>query len=263
MAIHVRVRHDPVAHAALHPRRGPSSVRSFVSQFEGITGALTVLWLPEEADKLTNVSFPDTRVWTHANTQIGRVIPFGTIDASGRRVMVTMNGTTDRASATDTGLVSGAASRWMVALIRPTSVAVTDNPIFTYGTAAAKQAIAWELFSAKQRVGLFGTVSDVATTSQVVGRDALLGVSLNGATGVFSFFNNGIADGTATAIAAINTTLGGAGEAVIADFNTGAWGVGNKGNVTTGFVAQGAGESTAAIQAQIANLCREFYRVDL
>lgn len=189
--------------------------------------------------------------------------PFGMSSTpQGNGILVTFNGTSDNLSADDTGLISGAASRSMIALIKPTAVNVTDNPIFGYGSASAKQGLFWELLNAKQRIGVFGTNSDAATTSQVVGKVALVGWSLNGGTGVFTFYNNGAADGAATAIASINTTLN--GTAYIADTPAPAsWLLGNKGNITTGFVAQFSGALTAAQHLAIRNLASEYYGASL
>ena len=253
MPVNVRVDYDPVALAALYPWQVATPMVEFFTSLERIAGTPVGLLLPVAGGKLTNVSFPDTRVWTQANTQIGRDVGLG------RGTAVTYNGTSDLASATDSSFPSGAAARTFMALIRPTSVSVVDNPIFSYGTVVAKQAILWELNSARQRVGVYTAVSDLATTSQAVGRMACIGANFDGVD-VFSFFNNGAADGTSAAIAAVNTVLAGAGAAVVGDAtNPVAFGLANKGNVTTGFVGVWSGAKAASVHAAVTALAAEFY----
>lgn len=218
---------------------------------------VAALWIPRSVDALTNTTAPDANAWTHANTQVGRYT------ANGEGGFVTFNGTTDNATHTDTGLPGTTAARTLLALVNPTAINVADNPIFGYGTATAKHGILWELNNARQRVGVFTANSDLATSSQVVGTPALLGVDLAGGD-TFHFWQNGAADGTSVAIAGISTTLVGAGGALIADpAQPATWGLANKGNLSTAFVCVASVVLTAAQHAALAEACRRVYGVRL
>lgn len=233
-----------------------SSLATFIASLQAVD-QLRAVWVPISTDTTTTVNAGPTPVtWTQANTLAGRLSAQGTQGGQ----LATYNGTTDRATASDTLLPTGASARTMVALIKPTSVAVTDNPIFGYGTAAASQACMWELNTTKQRIGKFGANSGLATTVQVVGTTALVGFSLDG-SGNITFYQNGAADGTTT-LASMNTTLN--GTAYIADAaDPVTWGLGNKGNVTTGFFAIYAAALTAAQHASIKTAVNTYFGTSL
>ena len=49
----------------------------FVSRLNALGGGLRAFWLPKSGDTTTNTSSPDTRVWTHSASQVGRTTPQG------------------------------------------------------------------------------------------------------------------------------------------------------------------------------------------
>lgn len=230
----------------------------FTERLVAIAGTPLAYRIASRADKLTNVAWPTALTWTETNVTTARLV------ARGSGVLTTYNGTTDIGTTTDAALPAAAADRSMAAFVIPTAVNVADNPIFGYGTAAPTAGIMWELNNTKQRVSVHTSNSDPVTTAQVAGKPVMLGWSLNGTTRVFSFFNNGNADGVSAALAAIATADIGVGGAVIGDAPQAAtWALGNKGNPTIGFVALWSGQQSAAVQVQIARLAAEFYGVPL
>lgn len=228
-----------------------AAINQFVIELQS-AGTLITCWIPTATETTSNIAIPDARTWTDSASLSGRT------STQGSGVLVTFNGTNQKTTAADTGFPSAAAARTAVALIKPVAINVTDNPIFTYGTASSSQGFFWELNNSKQRVGKFGANSGVATTAQVNGTAALLGVAID-ASGNITFYNNGAADGTST-LTSMNTTLNGTTQ--IADAPSG-WGLGNTGNVTTGFVALYSGQLDATANGKIKVAVNRFFGLSL
>lgn len=248
---------------------------TFVRKLSLIGGAPTALWLPYGGDLLTNTSWPDTRVWTHANTQTGRWTRLG------YGGLVSFNGTSDRLTGVDaTDLSPGDGSTDSAF-----SVVVMGN---VTDTAAYRSLITKSTLTGPLREWLFditntdtlsltlfdqsastpgASPSAISTAAVTQGSVTLLGATYTAATGGATAANDitlyekgavkaSSASNEVAYVAMENTTAG----VTIGDF-AGAtqWFSGSM-----GFAAFWKGTAlTAAQHKAIASLCREYFGVTL
>lgn len=252
-------------------RRGARLTREvFVARLASIGGAPTALWLPKQADTTTNVSYPDTRTWTHANTQAGRYT------AQGFGALVSFNGTTDLLTTPDANELSfpEPAPFSVVSVVNPSALTSTRG-IYTrldFTTGNTKREI-W--FAHDATLKLFCRLYD-ESAGAYIGRKSAVSLS-NGTTYMLSMTYSGSGaasgiklyngstqvdnanDSSGVYVAMENTaTLSRIGNDIAASGSGENWWSGSM-----GLVAVFSAELTATQLGAMRNLTSEYYGVPL
>lgn len=142
------------------------------------------------------------------------------------------NGTTQYVSGSAAALPQGSAARSIVMRVNLDTLAVEDQPLFSYGSLAVGQAILVEAHYTKLRVGRYGANSADSTTALTASTDLTITVTIDASRNVI-FYINGVEAGT-TSLDVMNTGIGSGFR--IADAIAG-WGLATTGNGRVGHLA--------------------------